>query len=723
MSTLPTVQQMNQIPNTSQFTELIFGNIIMSKIGNVLNDDFKLSFPNIAKLLFLMSSTEIKNAFSVFISYVIDLIKQSPHFALCFVMKLNSFRKPKQIECSIIEKPLSDFYNKKVSIEVNSNFMNTFYNFIKEHKQCVSTKTLDGINIKNMREKIFVQKFDNIVIEYENYKLFIDDILLFGINIITNEIVYNSIGNKSKIRNLSQVKRYSDLFSKKQRKLILEYYEYIVKVIMNGTNDPIKWCQDKYGIKEITIFTEITMTILLLEKYPQFDKNTTFIEVLILSTIISAFTGKPTMTDELNTIKSSCRTLFDKNNVYNSICSSSITYATVSGIWNELHKYNQTRGHQNVEIKQIFIKFISPQPKSKEPKKNSTITICIQSDLEFNETQIMMDFMDDICKSSKRTTSKIKINLLQLDENIQKSEVVNPDYEEYIEKNKSIEQLKLTTENCPIDIITFLSNPMPKKMIITETITKKVVSNQLNEIEKDVDTLYLREDDKLKLLSSLFQFRDKKDILRDLGLQNKLNLLLYGIPGTGKSTAIQAIATYLQKDIYYVDLQKAKLNEDLQLIFDYVNKNVPDGGIIVIEDIDAMTDVVLARNKETVECKVKDLISNKDSKLSLEYLLNILQGTLTVDNSIFIVTTNHIEHLDPAFYRDGRFDVKIEFKLCDHHQIKAIYRKMIRRELPIELLDRIPENKYSPATVIFHIKNYIFNMEASDEKIMEPFLC
>ena len=61
-------------------------------------------------------------------------------------------------------------------------------------------------------------------------------------------------------------------------------------------------------------------------------------------------------------------------------------------------------------------------------------------------------------------------------------------------------------------------------------------------------------------MNSLSQYKYKGQILKDMGLQNKLNLLLYGIPGTGKSTTIQAVATFLQKDIYYVDLQKATCN-------------------------------------------------------------------------------------------------------------------------------------------------------------------
>ena len=352
-----------------------------------------------------------------------------------------------------------------------------------------------------------------------------------------------------------------------------------------------------------------------------------------------------------------------------------------------------------------------------------TLYLTITSSHKIDTPKIVTDLLEEVYKSYRVNTNKIKIYSLQLEEDKIITEKDNPDYETYIEKKKLIEKMNITADKCPVDVLTFLNQAPPPKTIKTEKLQKKVVSKQLNEIEKNIDTLFLRESDKQKLLNSLTQFRDKSDILKELGLQNKLNLLLYGIPGTGKSTTIQAVATFLQRDIYYVDLQRAKLNEDLQMIFEYVNKHVPNSGIVVIEDIDAMTDVVHKRGDAVKEdMKVSEIINNQSSKLSLEYFLNILQGTLTMDGSIFIVTTNHLEVLDPAFYRDGRFDVKVELKLCDHHQIKQIYRTMMKRDLSEDVLDKIPENKYSPATIIYHIKNYIFVSGVSDEEIMGFFI-
>lgn len=98
-----------------------------------------------------------------------------------------------------------------------------------------------------------------------------------------------------------------------------------------------------------------------------------------------------------------------------------------------------------------------------------------------------------------------------------------------------------------------------------------------------------------------------------------------------------------------------------------------------------------------------------------------LIGTLTQDGTTFIVTTNHLNKLDPAFYRDGRFDVKIEMKKCDRYQIQKIYEKFIKRKLKDDILNKIPEDVYTPANIIFHLKDYILN-EYSDEEIIGSLL-
>jgi ATP-dependent 26S proteasome regulatory subunit len=316
--------------------------------------------------------------------------------------------------------------------------------------------------------------------------------------------------------------------------------------------------------------------------------------------------------------------------------------------------------------------------------------------------------------------------------------VDNPDYIAFMEKKEMIESVLTgstkeeegTKKSDPIAesnkqwIQQFLlQEKIPPKQLEKKQYTSIICSEQINEKYKDFRTLYLRQRDMFNLQHSLEMFHKNNAFLEEMGLPNKLGILLYGEPGTGKSSAILSIASYLKKDIYYVNLPTVQTNQELQMVFDHVNKHCVGGGIIVFEDIDAMSKVVHKRTGEEEHSTVTGLLETKDKPLTLEYFLNVLQGSLTQDGTIFIVTTNHLEHLDPAFYRDGRFDVKIEMKKCDHHQLQTIYKHFMKRSIPEDLLAQIPENTITPATFIYHVKHYIWTTldSCSDQEILQTF--
>jgi hypothetical protein len=54
----------------------------------------------------------------------------------------------------------------------------------------------------------------------------------------------------------------------------------------------------------------------------------------------------------------------------------------------------------------------------------------------------------------------------------------------------------------------------------------------------------------------------------------------------------------MKKYIYYVDLNTINTNEQLTAVFQYVN-NSTTGGIVVFEDIDVMSNIVLSRPHQT----------------------------------------------------------------------------------------------------------------------------
>jgi chaperone BCS1 len=252
-------------------------------------------------------------------------------------------------------------------------------------------------------------------------------------------------------------------------------------------------------------------------------------------------------------------------------------------------------------------------------------------------------------------------------------------------------------------------------------VEKKIKLTEVNEIYKSFDNLYLRQDDKRKLSNILEMFYDNKEIMNEYGIPHKLGVLLYGVPGTGKSSTIQVIATWLKKNIYCVDFKTVKTNKDFLEIVEHVCKHCAGGGILVLEDFDAMGSVMHKRTKSNTSDSTVDLINQENNELTLDYILNILQGSLTPEGFVFIATTNHIELIDEAIYRDGRIDIKIDMKLCNHYQIQCIYKKFIKREVPERLLKRILVDKWTPANIIFRLIHYIKGVHDDDE-ILEPFL-
>lgn len=110
-----------------------------------------------------------------------------------------------------------------------------------------------------------------------------------------------------------------------------------------------------------------------------------------------------------------------------------------------------------------------------------------------------------------------------------------------------------------------------------------------------------------------------------------------------------------------------------------------------------------------------------DDDLDLSYFLNILDGTISQKDMVVIMTTNHLEMLDPAIYRAGRMDLILNLKLCDHHQIREIYRRIIKREIDVNVLNKIPIDTYTPAKIIFHLIKYI-GSEMSDDEIMATLI-
>lgn len=146
------------------------------------------------------------------------------------------------------------------------------------------------------------------------------------------------------------------------------------------------------------------------------------------------------------------------------------------------------------------------------------------------------------------------------------------------------------------------------------------------------------------------------------GIPWRTNWLCFGPPGTGKSSIVQALAEDHGLPIWVFDLATL-YNDELHREWNRMLEQVPC--IALMEDLDK----VFEGPKN---------ISNGD--LTLDCLLNCIDGVSRANGLFLVMTTNRIDALDPALKRPGRADSILEMGPPD----EAGRLKIARRILPDE---------------------------------------
>lgn len=204
------------------------------------------------------------------------------------------------------------------------------------------------------------------------------------------------------------------------------------------------------------------------------------------------------------------------------------------------------------------------------------------------------------------------------------------------------------------------------------------------------------------LVHKIQYFCSNEDTYKIIGRPYSMGIMLYGKPGTGKTSCIKAIASLTQRHIVDVSLKKIKTQKELSEIF-YGNKiNGIDidlkKRLYVLEEFDCIIDKLKDRKNKISDDNSnpnpnpnlnpnpnhihnsnhtrfnkimngtndlnnpnQNLKDNDMEGVNLENLLCLLDGTVELSGSMFIATTNYIDLIDRALIRPGRFDCCIEF--------------------------------------------------------------
>ncbi len=247
--------------------------------------------------------------------------------------------------------------------------------------------------------------------------------------------------------------------------------------------------------------------------------------------------------------------------------------------------------------------------------------------------------------------------------------------------------------------------------------------SKLGNIRK-LNTVVLKEEQMPRLIHDLTSFLQGEEWYVSRDVPYTRGYMFYGVPGTGKSSCIKALAGFTKRHIHYLLLSEVKSDSSLYKLLENIDYS---GTILVIEDIDCVGTVTHSREttdvkQESDENAESSQEQSKEPKLTLGGLLNALDGgIIDTHGRILVVTTNRPERLDSALVRPGRIDMRFNFGLCDESQIRGLYYNFFCKIAP-DVNTRIAPDLCSPAEITSILIEYKNDIEQAWDQVKQFIL-
>ena len=218
--------------------------------------------------------------------------------------------------------------------------------------------------------------------------------------------------------------------------------------------------------------------------------------------------------------------------------------------------------------------------------------------------------------------------------------------------------------------------------------------------KRKLNTIYIPKEKKELLVTTINNFFANKDEYRRHGIPWNLKILLHGPAGTGKSSIVKMVASEWNRNIF--ECSGGKNGR-------FIPNAITDKAYNIISPLFSISDVdkypVLINESDVDSISSEEALVNKQV---FNNMLNALDGILSGEGRIIIMTTNHIEKFSDTLLRPGRIDLKMEIG----YVTPEVFRDYVQDFYGISLPETIKMRKNNTTIANMQIDVVFFKMPA-----------
>ena len=184
---------------------------------------------------------------------------------------------------------------------------------------------------------------------------------------------------------------------------------------------------------------------------------------------------------------------------------------------------------------------------------------------------------------------------------------------------------------------------------------------------RSLDTVILPQEAVSKLKHDVGEFLESEKWYNDRGIPYRRGYLLHGIPGSGKTSSVFALAGHFSLSIYVIRLSDPLLtDEGLYTLFSKTKRP----SIILLEDVDSPGAPQMFKE---VPSESPSGHAADTRGLSVQATASLLDGLTAADGRLIFMTCRDKNVLNQTLTRPGRFDVAMSFDYPTREQVERFF--------------------------------------------------